>query len=109
MVNKPKIGREIKKPVELYHQNCVLKATVMQNRRDRLNGPQRSKAMSERKKKSRELIKKKVLEEAAKEKRNEEKRVKKEKYILKKTLALREKVKEKKRVSDAKVQVKKKN
>ena len=68
MVNKPKIGREIKKPVELYHQNCVLKATVMQNRRDRLNGPQRSKAMSERKKNGRELTKKKVLEEAAKEK-----------------------------------------
>ena len=57
MVNKTKIGREIKKPVELYHQNCVLKATVMQNRRDRLNGPQRSKAMSERKKKIRELTK----------------------------------------------------
>ena len=61
MVNKTKIGREIKKPVELYHQNCVLKATVMQNRRDRLNGPQRSKAMSERKKKSRELTKRKSL------------------------------------------------
>ena len=56
MVNKTKIGREIKKPVELYHQNCVLKATVMQNRRDRLNGPQRSKAMSDRKKKSRCLF-----------------------------------------------------
>ena len=103
MVNKTKIGREIKKPVELYHQNCVLKATVMQNRRDRLNGPQRSKAMSERKKKSRELTKKKELEEAAKEKRNEEKRVKKEKDILKKTLALKEKMKEKRMGNDAKV------
>ena len=81
-----KIGREIKKPVELYHQNCVLKATVMQNRRDRLNGPQRSKAMSERKKKSRELTKKKMLEEAAKEKRNEEMRVKKEREIMRGSL-----------------------
>ena len=46
MVNKTKIGREIKKPVELYHQNCVHKALVMHNRRDRLNGPQRKEEIA---------------------------------------------------------------
>ena len=32
MVNKTKSDRIIKKPVEMYHQDCILKAAVMQNR-----------------------------------------------------------------------------
>ena len=73
MVSKTKSGRRIKKPVEMYHQNCILKATVMQNRRDKVNGPQRSQPVSARVKKSRELKKREVEEKAKEEKAKEEK------------------------------------
>ena len=57
MVTKTKSSRKIKKPVEMYHQDCILKATVMQNKRDKKNGVQRSQPISERLKKSREMKK----------------------------------------------------
>ena len=30
-------GRVIRRPVELYHQNCVMKATIMENARNKKN------------------------------------------------------------------------
>ena len=50
MVNKTKSGRRIKKPVEIYHQNCILKATVMQNRRDNQSVTVKKKKIMEVKK-----------------------------------------------------------
>ena len=86
-VNKTKSGRKIMKPVEIYHQDCVLKATVMQNRRDRVNGPQRSQPVSERKKKSRE-VKKRELEEKAKEEKRKELE-KKKRLEMRKTIEVK--------------------
>ena len=58
-VNKTKSRRMIKKPVEMYHQDCILKATVMQNKRDKVR-------VIEKNRKSR-AMKKHELEERTKE------------------------------------------
>ena len=54
LVNQTSSGRQTKKPKEIKFQNCVLKATLMQNARDKKRPAERVKKCRERKKGERE-------------------------------------------------------
>ena len=51
LVNQTSSGRQTKKPKKIKFQNCVLKATLMQNARDKKRPAERVKKCRERKSK----------------------------------------------------------
>ena len=72
LVNQTSSGRQTKKPKKIYFQNCVLKATLMQNARDTKRPAERVKKCRERKK-ERERARVLMEEEMKKKRGNEEK------------------------------------
>ena len=70
-------GRQIKKPREIYFQNCVLKATIMENARAK-------KRPAERVKKCREKKKEKEMARMLMEEKEEKKKDEKKKKAMKK-------------------------
>ena len=115
LVNQTSSGRQTKKPKEIYFQNCVLKATLMQNARDKKRPAERVKKCRERKKERErarvlmeEEMKKKEATRKRKERQEEKKKDEKKKEMKKRELKKKElKKKELKKKELKKKEVKK--
>ena len=54
-------GRVIRRPVELYHQNCVMKATIMENARNKKKSKENNKKRVQRSKDKKKKTKRRRL------------------------------------------------
>ena len=77
LVNQTSSGRQTKKPKEIYFQNCVLKATLMQNARDKKRPAERVKKCRERKKERERAVEEEMKKKEATRKRKERQEEKK--------------------------------